>query len=138
MSQTCGFLAQAEVAAAVGEPVASGHPTISDPTVCEFDYADPSDPGSNLAVTIATQVDPTRFASLCHGSSLAMTTIVPASGVGDDARYSEGSDVAELDVMSGARIIAVTVAPRGGMVGSFPVTRQESIEKTLALAALAP
>lgn len=134
---TCSLLTQAEVSAALGMTVGAG--TSTGTHGCQWTYSDPSSPLTLAQVEVDSNIDPKTFAQLCGApsSSALGIKIVPVSGVGDTACYTESTLDDVLNFQKGNAGFSASLVAMGTLTARFQTAQVEAVEKALALKALA-
>lgn len=133
----CSLLTQAQVAAVVGVAVGAGS-SADDPHACSWTFHD-ADAVSLVQATITTNINPSTFAKLCGApsSSTLGISVVPVTGVGDTACYTETTGFGDiLNFQKNGLGFTASVEALGSLQAKYPGGTTEPEEKTLALDAL--
>jgi hypothetical protein len=117
----CSLLTQAQVTAAVSVPVGAGQYVGTYKKTCTWYTTDNAKPEVKYVTLLMQNLD-----AFQGGKQLPRVTIVPLSGVGDDAYYLAVVDQVGLIVKK------ASVAFKVAVYGRLPLERKEAIEKTLA------
>jgi hypothetical protein len=128
----CSLLTQAEVSAAVGQPVGPGS-SADDSKSCDWQY--PADGVPNIQATIGIEDgDLSGMCDVPSNSDLGIS-VDPVSGVGDGACFIQMAGLragANLVVSKGGQVFSTSVA----LPASATISQVEDADKALALDAL--
>lgn len=125
-TDACSLLTPAQVSAALGISVKSGHSAPSDTTVCDWPLASLAKMMSKGAKEVEVKIlDSQSWALIAPAASAA-----PLKGIGDYAVYLGDDDLMTLYVKQGNSEFSVNVH-------GFPLDQIKAKEKTLALDVLA-
>ncbi len=118
----CSLLTPAQVTAAVGVSVGAGQSVGTSKKTCTWNATGDAKQGAKY-VTLLLQ-SPDAFQG---GKTLPKVTIVPLTGVGDDAYYLAVLEQVGLIVKKG------TVGFKVAVYGQLPLEKKEAMEKAMAL-----
>lgn len=134
----CALVTQAQVGAALGVMVKPGsYVTGSDKQACTFVPASPTDDFRSLEISFQSTIDyqigqQLAAVAASNAGRDPFQASASVSGIGEDAYYRAlGKDYTELMVKKGDAAIKIAIH------GNLPVEKKQSIEKSLALQALA-